>query len=510
MLSRFYLENYLTFDNVEIEFASGLNVFTGSSGAGKSVLMRSILSTIALDEPKASLAELTFENFPQAVEVFDIELSDEVSIKQLKKEKVRYFINNQNSSKKNIQELISNHVKHLHHKDHSDFDNTKLLGFLDLIASKHDTNFAFLLQEYKENFIQKSTLQNQLDKIIEDEKNLEDLKEFTQFEIEKINSIDPKVDEYEELLEIKEKLSKKDKIEEALQNAQDIFRVAPSVSNALDTLEVSSEFFDDCINELNNIFETSKDFLDDLEEINIEETLDRIEQLSKLQKRFGSIEKALEYKEEKIKELESYENISFEKAILEKNIKKLLDILTQQANDITTHRTNAITLATQKINYYLQFLYLDNATLQLIPTDLNTNGQDMVEFKLNNVSLDTISSGEFNRLRLALLASISEFSLQSDGGILFLDEIDANLSGKESESIAKVLDQLAKSYQIFAISHQPQLTATAHQHFLVEKQNNISTVKRLSKEQRVEEISRMISGEEISHDARSFAQNLLK
>ncbi|MBT5491899.1 sigma 54-interacting transcriptional regulator [bacterium] len=98
----------------------------------------------------------------------------------------------------------------------------------------------------------------------------------------------------------------------------------------------------------------------------------------------------------------------------------------------------------------------------------------------------------------------------AEGGILFLDEIDANLSGKESESIAKVLIDLSKTYQIFTISHQPQLSSVANQHFLVEKHDNISTIKKLSEDERVNEISRMISGEDITNEAIEFAKNLLK
>jgi len=97
-----------------------------------------------------------------------------------------------------------------------------------------------------------------------------------------------------------------------------------------------------------------------------------------------------------------------------------------------------------------------------------------------------------------------------NNGILFLDEIDANLSGKESSAIAKVLSTLSKSYQIFAISHQPQLTASATGHFLVDKHNGVSTVKKLTQEERTAEIARMISGENITQEAKDFASNLLK
>ncbi len=104
---------------------------------------------------------------------------------------------------------------------------------------------------------------------------------------------------------------------------------------------------------------------------------------------------------------------------------------------------------------------------------------------------------------------MSEFQIVKNG-VLFLDEIDANLSGKESSAIATVLTQLAKSYQIFAISHQPQLTSSANQHFLVDKINQKSKVKVLNKEERINEISRMISGEDITKEALEFAKNLLE
>ncbi len=90
-----------------------------------------------------------------------------------------------------------------------------------------------------------------------------------------------------------------------------------------------------------------------------------------------------------------------------------------------------------------------------------------------------------------------------------MDEIDANLSGKESEAISKVLITLSKNYQIFAISHQPQLTASANQHFLVDKKDGVSSVKLLNNNEKITEIARMISGENVTDEAIEFAKNIL-
>ena len=91
-----------------------------------------------------------------------------------------------------------------------------------------------------------------------------------------------------------------------------------------------------------------------------------------------------------------------------------------------------------------------------------------------------------------------------------LDEIDANLSGEESMSVAKVLRQLSKYFQIFVISHQPQLTSMGDQHFLVYKNENESLVKELNQNEKIDEIARIISGESVSKEAKQFAKELLE
>ncbi|MGK0255924.1 MAG: DNA repair protein RecN (Recombination protein N), partial [Arcobacteraceae bacterium] len=318
----------------------------------------------------------------------------------------------------------------------------------------------------------------------------------------------PQLDEYEELKELKSNLSKKDKFDDILQDIQPMLNETHKISSALQLLNVDCAFFDDAMSEVNNHFEKFYDSVSSSEDMDIESVLTRIEELSSLNKKFGGIQEAIDYKKEKELELEGYENISFEKAILEKNVKKTFIEIEELSNIISQIRKENIVYLEEKINEYLKYLYLENLTISLEKQILDDTGIDKIVFRLNDTELSKISSGEFNRLRLALLTARSYYEIDTNG-ILFLDEIDANLSGKESESIAKVLEQLSKSYQIFAISHQPQLSATAHQHFMVKKVDNISTVKLLNTNERVNEIARMISGENITNEALDFARKLL-
>lgn len=508
MISRVYFEDFLSFEKIDLEFEKGLIVFTGPSGAGKSILMECFLSLFAYKDAKAKLGELLIENQELENENFMIEKGDDIVIKATKKDKARYFINNQAISKKNLLEFSQTLVKFLHLKDTSDFESTKLIAFLDKLASFQNASFKHFKEEFNNCFNDFKTTQNKLIKIQNDEKQIEELKEFARFEIDKIALIDPKIGEYEELNTIKRSLSKKDKIQDAISSATDIFTHTQSVSQALELLEVDSSFFDEAINELNNQFEKFNDTLNELEDVNIEYVLDRIEKISSLQKKFGSIETALQYKQQKEKELDSYENISFEKSKLEKLFQELEVNMDSYCQELTQKRQIAAKELEERINNYLEHLYLNNATIQIIQKELDSTGNNAVNFELNGVNLQTISSGEFNRLRLALLTAMSETNIVNDG-ILFLDEIDANLSGKESSAIAKVLTTLSKSYQIFAISHQPQLTASASRHFLVDKQDGKSTVRKLNNEERMNEIARMISGENITQEAKDFAFNLL-
>ncbi|WP_139898385.1 AAA family ATPase [Campylobacter jejuni] len=453
MINRIFMKENLGFKKAELEISKGLTVFTGLSGAGKSVLFKGILSAFSLSESEAKIVEIEVDD-KLDLESFGIESEEENVFKLLKEKNTKYFINNQSIAKKSLQNLSKTFIKYLSAKENNEFGNEKFLNLLDALEMQENTNFVSFLEDFKKDFNAYSQISNELNAILEEEKKVEELKELARAQIEKISSINPKIGEYEELLILKKKLSKKDKLEEAWSKAERIFELEKVVIEALNLSEVDASFFSECLNELRVICENQK--MEDLD-FDVEALLDRIENLILTQTR-------------------------------KKNLKKLEKCL----------------------NNYLKDLYMKDASLTLKENEkISILGKDEIMLDINLAHLKNLSSGELNRLRLAFIATECNI-LNAGKGILFLDEIDANLSGKEAMSIAKVLEELSKFYQIFAISHLPQLSSKAHNHFLVEKNGEESKVKKLDQEERIKELARMVSGELVSDEAIEFAKTLFK
>ncbi len=508
MLKEFFLKDLLSFSNLRIELKNGLIVFSGPSGSGKSILMEAMLAIFGFKDANASLSEAFIDKASKPNIDYDIKINDEILIKQLKKDKLRYTLNNQNISKKNLNFYLQGMVRYLHIGDISDFKNSSILDYIDRIGIRQEPNHILLLKEHFKNYKNYREEKAKLEELENKEKKIDELKEFASFELEQIVNLNPKVGEYEELISLKKQISKKDKISELLSQSKDIFALSPKINEALSLLEIDSAFYDETMNELNNIFEGFSDKMFELEDVDIENILDRIEKLSALTKKFGSIEQALEYKQKKEDELKYYANLSFEKQDLEKEVLRLTNELDKKGQELSISRKKLAKKLEEKINYFLEKLYLKDALIVFGHKEITFKGFDEPSLQMKNLELEKISTGELSRLRLALIAAISSFELEQNG-ILFIDEIDANVSGKESGAIASLLLSLAKNYQIFAISHQPQLSASAQQHFFVDKKDGKSSVNELDILQRKEEIARMISGKNITSEALEFAKKLL-
>jgi DNA repair protein RecN (Recombination protein N) len=507
MIERVYLKNHLSFDEVELTFnevelklSKGLMIFTGPSGAGKSVLLQGILAIFAYVDANASLSEALIDDEVD-LEEFGIEVDEAIIFKEIKKEKTRYFINNQAVSKKIAKKIANNFIDYLSLRNVDEFKNENLLKTLDNFSNNN-------IEDYEKLFFSYKKLQQQLKEIEDKEKKAIELKEFLGFEIEKIEKIDPKEGEFEELMEIKKSLSKIEKLRELSFKVNEIFEYENSVNELLNILEVDENFFDETMNELRNYIDIAQDKANFLENIDIEEVLTRLEDLHSLMKRFGTIKECLNYLKDKKIELEKLENLSFEKEKIKKDIINLETQLLKEAEKISLKRGQGIIIFEKKLNYFLEKLYMPKANVFLERVELNRYGIDEVKIIINDTDINLLSTGEFNRLRLAMLGSKIEFSNSSKS--LFLDEIDANLSGEESMSVAEVLKFLSKKYQIFAISHQPQLTSFADKHFFVGKKDNKSFVKELDFQERIDEIARIISGKKLKKEALVYAKQLLK
>ncbi|EAI7262757.1 DNA recombination protein RecN [Campylobacter lari] len=504
MIESILIKENLGFKQAKLDLEAGLTVFTGLSGAGKSVLFKAILAAFALSESEAKMVEILL-NDELELDEFGIENEELNVFKLLKDKSSRYFINNQLISKKNLALLSKKFVKYLSAKENNEFSNERFLNLLDFMQSKEDKKFQDFLNEYKNIYKEYMENKTKLEKIQEEEKKVEELKEFTSFEIQKIQSINPKIGEFDELMSFKKRLSKKDKIDAAWNRASRIFELESAVIEALQISDVDSSFFSECLNELRAVWENQS--FDDFD-FDIEEVLDRIEKLSSLISKYGSIEEALEALEKKKAELAHYENLSFEKKELEEKVQSTKILLDEKSQKLSTLRKKRLKELEKLLNFYLEKLYMKEVKLELKDCALSILGKDEVSLNINEASLKNLSSGEINRLRLSFIATECNVTNKASG-IIFLDEIDANLSGKEAMSIAEVLKELAKFYQIFAISHLPQLSSKASNHFLVEKIGNESRVRKIEKEERVRELARMVSGENITQEALEFTRTLL-
>ncbi len=508
MISKILIKNSPVFKEISLELSSGFNAFSGASGVGKSVLMESILALFGRKDSNASVIEAHF-NVALDLEDWGIESEDDTILSILKKDKTRYFINSQSLSKNRVVEITSGFVKYLGSRN-AQIDEGYIRALLDLFIAQKSSAFKEALSAHQELFEQTQSLKKDYNTLVQKEQQIEELKEFAQFEIQKISSIAPEIGEYDKLLAQKRLLSKAEKLGALAQLTEDFIDKSDCAMQLLALVEHDSAFLQEALLELRNIVEDEKDRLEDLLEIDAGALLERISQLSDIRKRYGSEEQALEYLRKKQDELQSYENLTHDKIKLEKELAQSTQKQDKNSQMLHKERAKYLKDFEKALNELLQTLHLRPAILVLESMPDSPSGCDDIALNLKETELKKLSAGEFSRVRLALMAL--EVGLCEKVGVLILDEVDANLSGEESEGVAKILSILAKSYQILAISHQPHIPILCDKHFLVykpTKESKESRIKPLDKEGQIQEIARMISGAEITQEALQFAAKRL-
>lgn len=508
VIQEILIKNSPVFKEVNIALHEGFNAFSGASGVGKSILMESVLALFGHKESNASVIEAHF-SVALNLESWGIESEEQTTLSILKKDKTRYFINAQSVSKNRVLEITSGFVKYLGSRN-ANIEDGYLRTLLDLFIMQHLPEFKESLEQHARLFEETQKLEEQQHSILKDEQQRQELMDFARFEIQKISLVAPKVGEYDTLLAQKRLLSKAEKLNTLAQLTEDFLDKSDSAMQLLALVERDAAFLDDALLELRNIVEEEKERLEDLLDLDTGALLERISQLSDIRKRYGGEAEALEYLKKKKLELERYENLEYDKQKLQEDVKKAQEKREQSAKALRTQREKYIHLFEKALNEFLQVLHLRPAVLMLDDVQHLASGIDDVCLSLKGTDLQKLSAGEFSRVRLALMAV--EVGLREKIGVLILDEVDANLSGEESEGVAKILSVLSKNYQILAISHQPHIPILCDKHFLVYRSrldSQESHIKTLDKDGKIQEIARMISGAEITQEALDFAAKRL-
>lgn len=511
MIRRILINNSPAFKLLELELFKGFNVFSGSSGSGKSVFMESLLAIFGIKDSNADLIEanITLDSvqIPPEIEGLLEEGDDEIVLSILRKDKVRYFLNHQSSSKKRLSELVSGFGKHISAKGDEDLKPANVLRILDNFIATRDLAHTRTLTECRQKFASLQEVTRKLNELNTQESQIATLREIAEFEITKIESIAPKEGEYEELLELKKTLSRQEKIAQEIENVRTTLQNLGCVDSFLGLVDEQCPMFFEGLSELEALIESKEQQLHSLEDINPESLLNRIGDLSELLRKYGSIEAALTHLTTQKQKLAQYESMAFDKQELEKSQAHLQSELESLAQELHKNRVESKGIFEKELGAIMQELRLKELHIEIDTKPLDSSGISMCNLMLGSSAIGTLSAGEYNRARLGLMCL--DVSISPRAGLLVLDEIDANLSGEESEGVAKILKKLSTSYQIFAISHQPHMPTLADHHYLVYKNGALSDVRLLDTQGRVEEIARMISGAQVTKEALEFAKGVL-
>jgi len=560
MLKSLYIKDYALIDLIEINFSKGLNIITGETGAGKSILidaMSLLLGERASSEvvrkgAEKSIVEGIFEvgknnNIEKLCKENDIDFSDELIVRReiSLKGTNRCFLNDSPVSLSLIKEigdlLVDLHGQHEHQ---SLLRVETHIDFLDQVADVEK-----LLAQYHDEYRKINLLHSELKSLKENESFLKEKKELYAFQINEIDNVNPQLDEDEKLedelniLENSERLliianEIYDSIYESENSVIDatgliknklleIIQIDKSLESTFTNLESAIVF----LNEVASSIRSYKDKIN-LDPERLEEIRERIGSLTLLKKKYGgSLKAVIEHRDKIGKEFELAENYSERISQIELLIDKSRIKLGEVAKQLSLQRNLAAKKIKKEIESTLKLLGIpdsrfevkiknqieENSSSHFILIDgkkyqYNEKGFDFVEFFIStNIGEDikplvkVASGGEISRIMLALKSVLAKSDKLP---ILIFDEIDTGVSGRVAQKVGQVLHELASNHQIIAITHLPQIAGLADTHFAVEKnkinERVVSKIKLLNEDERVKEIAKLISGEVITETAKEL------
>ncbi|MDO5146783.1 MAG: DNA repair protein RecN [Eubacteriales bacterium] len=539
MLINLHVKNLALIEETNIDFTSHLNILTGETGAGKSILIGSIQSALGSKIPKdmirhgcdSALIELVFDTHSdvvrQKMEEYDIPCEDGQIIisRRITNSRVINKINDCSVTAARLREL-SPHLLDLS----GQHENQLLLrtqNHLKILDNFDRASLSKIKQKTGEYFRRYQTIKRKLaEQTIGEEERLREI-EFLKFEIQEIEGAALKKGEDEELEERYQKIAHSKDILSACSSVYE--KTSDGSSSAQDIIGSSirtlSEMvkYDDSIKEfliqlssldglLNDFNRELSEYISsmDFDEKIFAETEERLEQINRLKSRYGSSLEEIEAYRNKAKE-RLYHLLHFEEETqeLKKQEKELLSLLDAECETLTKLRKKAakplqsfITEALRELNFLdvrfeIRFSETEHYTAE---------GKDAVCFMIStNPGIEVrplheiASGGELSRIMLAIKSALAE---EEQVETLIFDEIDAGISGRTAQKVSERLLDISGKRQVIAITHLPQIAAMADSHYLIEKTSEanaaISRIYPLSEEESVEELARMLGGAEIT------------
>ncbi len=548
MLSKIFIKNYILIDELELEFAEGLNIITGETGAGKSILINAIdiafgakagREVIKTGKDKAVI-ELTLINKKQNLtELFsehgiddsgeEIIISREITPSG-SRSRVNGCLVNQEFMK-NFRELFLD--IHSQHQTYSFLQPKYHITLLDSYA-KHTCGE--LLEAYRNEYAKYKDLTAKLEELKNSADKTEEQIEFLKFQVNEIDEAQIKSDKEDE--ELNNELSVLENVEKlkdltgssywtisgddgAVMDA--LLQIKMNLSKACmmdSSLEETEKELIDSIETLKNVSHSLREYSNSLD--NDEEKINSIQErlflLDKLKRKYGgSLEKVIQQGEVLRKELEGIEFSTQNIEELEEEISLLYKKLQVIAEEISKERKNYAAVLSSLIVEKLEKLELPKVRFEIDfkPCELGINGCDKVEFLIStNISeglkplAKVASGGEISRVMLA----IKTIFAQSDNiDTVIFDEIDTGISGKTSQSVADEVKELSQFMQVIMITHQAIIASKSDRHFYVRKTQDDKTsvdISILTGDAKLKAIAELAGGE-ITDESLKFAQTLM-
>ena len=551
MLNQLSVRNVAVIDKLDINFHDGVSVLTGETGAGKSIIIDSINMILGDRANKELVRYGTDKAVVQAVfdapksvinilEENDIDVDDETVIitRQVTKEGKSVARINGMVVTLNILREISDRLINIHgqHDNQALLTPIRHITFLDAYADNEE-----YINRYKDILSKKREIEKKISSLEMDEQEKMQRIDLLEYQVNEIKKASLEKGEEDDLREQRDIYTNAEQITKSvneaymnlyegdeIQSAYDGISIAvneisqisdlnPQLKSIYDTLNEIMYSLEDTAHEIKEFGETVE-----FDEQTLNEIEERLDLISRLKRKYGnSIEEILEYLKKAESELNDIKLSDERTNELKEELKNITKELKEKGNVLTQRRENAAKVLEENIEKSLHELNMEKSKFKVSIENDGTfydNGMDKVEFLISTNPGEPLkplvkiaSGGELSRVMLAIKSILAD----SDGvDTMIFDEIDTGVSGKAAMSIAKKLAVIAKNKQVICITHLPQLTAMADNHYLIQKNTDgemaSTTLKELDEEGRELELARIIDGGEVTELALSHAKQMLE